>query len=177
MSKWSHVSDLYDFLQIGWFFENEERARELVLEKRIFCGDKRIFIKSIEDLIPYYTHIIEDIQDDSIILSEYSYFDIHESEYYLTTDMLERIIEFDKYVKSFGFDPIWRIPLSDRLQYKKCPYGTEFFCEPNIQKNNKERRLSKMCPFMRADRSPPCSYKKYLDRIALKEQKRKEKKK
>ena len=177
MSKWSLVSDLYNFLQIGSFFENEERAKELISQKRIFCGDKRIFITSLQDLIPYYTHIIENIQDDSIILSEHSYFDIHESEYYLTTDMLERIIEFDKYVKSFGFDPIWRIPLSDRLQYKKCPYGTEFFCEPKIQKNNKERKLSKMCPFMRADRSQPCSYKKYLDRIALKEQIRKEKKK
>ena len=155
--------DFYDFLSAGNILEDPEKFDNLIKNK-IKCGGNELNIRTPDDLIPYFTHKIIDLEGDTLFLSPLSTLELTEKEIYPTQAIRNKIVEFDKFVKDAGKTPIWDIPVEERLKWKPCPLGDVFFCEPELELIAGERRDTICCPFMYANRRFPCIKAKAKER-------------
>jgi hypothetical protein len=96
-----------------------------------------------------------------IRLSRYSWLEMEDEKYFPCTYRNDRIKEFDSFVRSKGYEVIWKTPIEVRDSWKRCPLGEPYFCEPELKNGEGEGIDSVFCPYMYANRKFPCKKEKY----------------
>lgn len=167
MSRWSGKCDFYDTLSIHNVIDNPDGFNKFIKKFKITIGnnDDVLIFNKPEDFIPYYTHLVGSMcfgpEGGSIHLSKYSWLELEDEKYFPSTYRTDRIKEFDAFVKSNGYEPIWRTPISEREFWKKCPLGEPYYCEPKLKNGEGQGIDTVFCPYMYANRKFPCKKEKY----------------
>lgn len=167
MGYFSGKCDFQDHIEI---FDIKDTFDEWNKKSKVYINDKIIKFNKFEDLIPYYTHIISAMfsskNDDgtftqTIHLSSWSWLEIEEARYGPSKYRIERMKEFDKFVRDSGYEPLWAISLEEREAWKPCPYGLNEFCEPKFKR---EDGKTGSCYYMYANKIFPCKFVKYFEK-------------
>ena len=170
MCRWCGKCSFLDDLEMHDVLDNDEKFEEWKAKTTIYIKDEPLHFETKEDLIPYYTHIIAmsvcSQEKNTIHLSSKSWLEIEEERYFPSPYRLQRMHEFDEFVKANGKEPIWHIPLEERDKWKPCPLGEKwYFCEPKLNNGTGTKFETRFCPYMFARRTKfPCKLQKQLDK-------------
>lgn len=168
MSVWTGKCDLQDYLEIYDILDDAEKFNEWKAKTEIYIKDELIEFVTVEDLIPYYTHIIAmscgSKEKNTIHLSSKSWLEIEEERYFPSPYRLARMHEFDEFVKANGKEPIWVIPLEERDKWAPCPLGEKYFCEPKLNNGEGTKFETRFCYWMYYNRKAPCKLQKRLNK-------------
>ena len=172
MGRFTGKCDFQDHIEMRGHIENQEAFEKFKENTKVYIGhgvnEKRLEFETMDDLIPYYTHIISaSCSSDgkgSIWLSSKSWLEIEEDRYWPNTYRTERIKKFDEFVRSHGKTPLWATSIEERESWTVCPLGECYYCEPKIKHGTGKPSETTFCPYMYANRKFPCKYQKMLEK-------------